>query len=348
MKRAALIVACALAASSAAAKPYVDTKKRFSLELPAGWAPAPMPGDTAGMVFKKSADGVPAVFRVAVHEVAPGETPTKSLDAFERPFHDEIGFRPGTDVPAQVGLFPAIRRTFSVTASGDTRTVRAIEAYVVHAFGYAHMLHFETLETSRSRFARDVDYLTGTYECLAGKAMLGPLIGKWQDQDGGHALTLEDDGRFALGPLVGTWRADKAIITLRLPQGEERYRYAVDGGKLVLTSPNLDGAKTYARQGKQQFVEAPPPKKAQALKREDLVGKWRVVDQASTEPLVLHLAPSGSVAFGGLAGRWTFGVGRLTIMSTAGVTITYAASLTNEKLSLEGGDLERPITLVRE
>jgi hypothetical protein len=241
-----------------------------------------------------------------------------------------------------------VRRTFSVTASGDTRTVRAIEAYVVHAFGYAHVLHFETLETSRGRFARDVDYLTGTYECLAGKAVLGPLIGKWNDVDGGHALVLDDDGRFSLGPLVGSWRADKALIVLKLPQGEERYRYVVDGKKLQLTSPNLEAPKTYARQGNQQYVDAPAPKKATALTREALVGKWRVVDQESTDTLTLHLAPSGSVSFGGLAGRWSYATGRLTIASTAGVTITYAASLTNEKLSLEGGDLERPITLVRE
>ncbi len=342
-------VCVALACSAAAhAKPYVDTKKRFSLDLAAGWQMAPMPGDTQGMIFKKSMDGVPGSFRVSVRELLPGELPGKTLDAFEAPFHDEIGFKPGTDVPAQVGLFPAIRRTFSVYASGDAQTVRAIEVYVVHAFGFAHVLHFETVDSAKGRFARDVDHLIGTYECLAGRAMVGPLVGKWRDDDGGHALTLDEDGRFALGPLVGTWRADRSLLALRLPGGEERYRYELQDATMKLTSSNLDGVKTYVRQGPARFVEKAAPKKQTALTRQMLIGSWRVVDAASTDPLTLKLAPSGSVAFGGLSGRWDFSTARLTITSTAGVTITYSASVTDGKLSLEGGDLDRPITLVRE
>ena len=59
------------------------------------------------------------------------------------------------------------------------------------------------------------------------------------------------------------------------------------------------------------------------------------------------LSASGSVAFGGLAGSWRFSTGRLTITSTAGQTITYAASLDGSKLLLSGGDLERELTLER-
>ena len=271
-----------------------------------------------------------------------------SLDKVEAPFKNEIGFNPGTEVPATIGGLGGVRRTLSVYASGDKNTVRGVEIYAVHAFGFAHVLHFETLEKKRSSFTRDVDRMLASYVPLIGKDVAAPLAGLWINTGGGPDLTLEDSGEFAMGPLSGGWRTDGGIIELKISQGSEKYRYALNGDTLTLSSPNLGGDLVFRRSGTKAAKEPAKVRVPGALLREELIGGWRVVDQAATEPLRLQLAPSGSVSFGPLSGSWRFSTGRLTISSTAGSTITYAASLTNGNLVLSGGDLDKEIVLERE
>lgn len=341
-------------ASALAGKPYVDTKKRFALELEAGWELAPLPGDTLGMVFRKKADGVPGTLRVSVRPLRPGETSKQTLDEVEEAARAELGYKPGGDLPTSVGGLPAMRRTFSVFASGDARTVRAIEVVALHAFGHAHTLHFETLEGSSSRkgrsaFTRDLDRMLASYQALVGKGTYASLIGTWINQGAGPDLVLEEDGRFRLGPLQGGYQADGGQMVLRIAEGAETYRYVQVDNSLTLSSPNLGDDMTFRRSGAQRVKLADDkPKVSGPLTREQLIGAWRVVDSASTDVLRLQLAPSGSVAFGPLSGRWRYSTGRLTITSTANVTITYSASLTDGKLVLGGGDLDADLTLVRE
>jgi hypothetical protein len=335
-------------ASSAHAKPYVDTKKRFSLDLPAGFELAPLPGDTAGMQFKKRLDDVPLSVHITVHALKPGETPKDSLDAAEAPFKLEIGYRAGGDVPVRVGGLSGLRRSLSVTASGDSKTVRAVELTVVHAYGFAHVVHMDTLESKHSAASRDVDKLLTSYQAIVGRAQAGPLVGRWATV-GGPELELAPDGHFTLGPLGGTWSADPARLLLRLPQGEEPYRYTLDGEHLTLESANLDAPMKYTRHGGARVVEDDVTKPTPQLTRERLLGTWRVIDSASTDTLRLQLAPTGSVRFGPLSGQWHFTGGRLTIASTSGVTVTYHASLDGDgKLHLGGGDLDRELELLRD
>lgn len=353
MRLALATLAVLLLASPVLAKKdksaYVDTKQRFSLKLPLGWRLHPMPGDTRGMMFRRDVDGVFAVFHVSVRPQRPGETLGDSLEEATRPLRAEIGFTQGQDVPTSVGLQPGMRRSLTVYASGDARTVRAVELYVLHAFGHVHTLHFESLDKERARFARDQDRLLGSYQARAGRKLYGQLVGQWDSTSGGPRLALTEEGRFSLGPLSGTWTTDGGKLSLHLEQGTERYRYALKGRRLTLHSPNLDAPMTYERSGSARFTaDDDKPAKAKPATRAELVGRWRVVDAASTEPLVLHLAPSGSVAFGPLSGRWQFSRGLLTITSTAGETVTYHASLHDGRLKLGGGDLDREMTLVRE
>jgi hypothetical protein len=348
---AVISVLCALTfAAGVAAKPYEDTKKRFSIELEPGWQLAPLPGDTTGMVFRKKLDATPASLRVMVRLQKPDETTKTALDAFEEGFKTEIGYKPGGDVPASVGLMPAVRRTLTVYASGDKNTVRAIEVYALFAFGHVHLLHFETLEKKRGAFTRDLDRLLGSYKPLAGKGVYAPLAGTWINTGGGPDLVLEEDGHFKMGPLSGGYQADGAKLTLFVTQGAEAYRYVIDPKELVLTSPNLGGDLKFRRSGAQRVKidEDKKPVVTGPLTREQLIGTWKVLDSESTDPLVLHLAASGSVAFGGLAGSWRYSTGRLTIVSTANVTVTYSASLTEGRLVLGGGDLDKELTLERE
>lgn len=328
---------------------YVDTKQRFALKLPLGWRLHPMPGDTQGMMFRRDVDGVFAIFHVSVRPQRPGESLADSLEDATRPFRAEIGFSQGQDLPTSVGLQPGMRRSLTVYASGDARTVRAVELYVLHAFGHVHTLHFESLASERSRFSRDQDRLVGSYEARAGKKLYGDLVGQWESVNGGPRLVLTEEGRFTLGPLMGTWSTDGGRLSLHLEQGSERYRYVQQGRRLTLHSSNLDEPMVYERSGSARFSsDDEKVTKAKPATRADLVGRWRVIDVAATEPLVLHLAPSGSVAFGPLSGRWQFSRGLLTITSTAGETVTYHASLYEGRLKLGGGDLDREMTLVRE
>lgn len=342
----------ALGSTGAVAKgdrSYTDTKKRFALELPSGWRLHPTPGDTTGMTFRRDVDGAFALLRVMVRPATRDDSVERALEVATGPLRGEIGFRAGTDLPTSVGLLPARRRAVTVYASGDERTVRAIELIALVAFGHVHVLHFEHLDKERARFSRDLDRLTGSYQALAGRRLYGPLVGTWTSASGGPELMLSEDDRFRLGPLAGTFAADGGRLSLHVPEGTETYRYRVDGNLLVLTSPNLEGPSEYRRSGSARFQpEKERPKKAKRLSSDDLIGRWRVLDGAGTEPLVLQLAPSGAVSFGPLSGRWRFRRGRLTIQSTAGTSVTYHASLDGDRLVLGGGDLEKELRLVRD
>ncbi len=348
MSSASLAVSPKAPSSSA----YTDTKRRFELTPAGGWELAPLPGDTLGMNFRRIVGGVPASLHVMVEKAAPGQTMAQSLQKADAGFRQELGYNPGTDVPVTVGELKGVRRSLSVYASGDKNTVRAVELYVLHAFGFVHVLHFETLEKKRSTFTKDLDRMLSSYVAIAGRDLIAPLGGVWLNTGGGPDLTLEDSGEFHMGPLNGGWQADGGQIVLTIPSGAERYRYVQNGDTLTLSSPNLGGDLVFRRSNtgtkKTTLTTTAPPKRSGELKREELIGSWTVLDQASTEVLKLQLAASGSVSFGPLSGRWRYSTGRLTITSTAGSTITYAASLTAGKLVLSGGDLEREIVLERD
>jgi hypothetical protein len=354
LRRALLLtlVALLLGVSALAQKDkstYTDTKKRFALKLPLGWRLHPTPGDTRGMMFRKDADGAFALLHVGVRELRPRESLEDSLAEATLPLAAEIGFEKGSDVPTSVGLHAGKRRSITVFASGDRRTVRAVDLFVLHAFGHVHTLHFETLDKERGRFARDQDRLVASYEPKAGLALYGPLVGQWHNDEGSPPLSLSEDNRFVLGPLRGTFDADGGQLQLHVAQGTERYRYRLERNKLLLSSSNLEGVAEYARTASPRFGQRPERQaKAKPLLREELIGRWRVLDMPATEPLTLQLAPSGSVAFGPLSGRWQYRSGLLTITSTGGETVTYHVSLESGRLLLGGGDLERELRMVRE
>lgn len=331
------------------AKPYVDTRMRFQIEAAAGWELAPLPGDTLGMNFRKKVDGVPGLLHITVAPLPPGQTMKQSLDAAAAPFQNEIGFNPGSEGPAAIGAFGGSRRTLSVFASGDKKTVRGVEIYALHAFGFVHVLHFETLEKKRKSFSRDLDLMLASYVPLIGKDTAAPLAAMWVNADGGPDLKLEDNGAFSMGPLSGGWHSDGGALELKISSGSEKYRYTLNGDTLILSSPNLGGDLAFRRSTTTTKVPEVAAVRARGpVGREELIGRWRVIDQASTEALKMVLAPTGSVSFGPLSGAWRFATGRLTISSTAGATITYAASLSDGHLILSGGDLDQELTLERD
>ena len=329
------------------AKEYVDTKKRFSLKLPRGWTLAPRPGDTTGMSFRRDLGAAFALARVSVRPRGPKETLSDSLDQEMRRFVSEIGFQKGAELPTSVGLLNGQQREFTVFANGDKRTVRSIGLYVIHAFGHVHMIQVESLEKTRKKFALDVNRLVGSYVPLAGKKDYAPLISSWENPEGGPSLNLSEDNRFEMGPLRGHYIADGGRITLIVPEGQEYFRYKVDVRSLTLDKAG--DITLYQRRGAPRFVSDEGTKTtATKLTKSDLVGRWRALDAPSTEPLVLHLAPSGSISFGPLAGRWRYRAVLLTVRSVAGETVTYTVSKSRGKLLLGGGDLEKDLLFAPE
>ena len=351
-----VVVAMVFAVSAGAGKggPYVDTKNRFEVALAPGWDLAPIPGDTTGMKFMRKVNGVPASLYVQVEKTAPGQTVKDTLDKAERRYKVDLGYNPGTDSDVEVNGVPATKRTLTVYASGDKTTVRAVEIIAVHAFGYAHTLHFETLERSKKTFARDLERMTTTFVPIVGKAVSGVLGGVWLNTQGGPDLTLDDDGAFTMGPLRGGWQADGGKLVLKIPAGAESYRYVLNDDTLILSSSNLDRDMLFRRSSTPRrtiaasTADKTPKARDTALSKEELYGSWVVADPKDTDPLRLQLASSGSVSFGGLSGRWRYSTGRITIQSTAGETMTYACSMTAGQLVLSSGDLDEPLTLRRE
>lgn len=345
-----MVFCLALAALPAAAKSYTDTKQRFSLDLASKWKLHPVPGDTSGMRFKKTSGGRFGILQVMVRPLQNAQTPEASLDAYTAPYREEIGFKLGADVPGAVGFLPALARTFTVFASGDKRTVRQIQVFVLHAFGHVHLIHYEALQQHARRYARDVDRMIASYKAMAGRAIYGPLVARWENQGDGPDLNLDETGQFKLGPLKGGYLADGGRLTLFLKDGREWFRYLLKGNALTLKSPNLDEPSTYRRTGAARFALVEREKKRfRPLSRQELIGKWKALDTPGTEPLILHLAATGSVSFGGLSGSWWYKRGLLTIRSTAGQTITYTVSKAKagKNLMMGGGDLDEDLRLER-
>lgn len=327
---------------------YVDTQKRFSVQLPLGWKLHPSPGEMGGMTFRRDVDGTFALLRITVREARPGENAASVLAAALGPFQQEIGFQAGANLPTSVGLLPARKASVTVFASGDSRTVRAIELVALVAFGHVHLLHFEHLQQDNKRFHRDLSRLMGSYQATIGRRIYAPLIGNWQSRDGGPDLILGEDNQFRLSPLKGTFQASASKLTLHLPEGSERYRYVLEGKDLTLQSSNLAEPVRYQRSSSQRFeADGEKKQRVQRIQTKDLIGEWSALDSPSVDPLVLHLAASGSVSFGPLAGRWRFRRGLLTIRSVSGTSVTYTASLQGDLLILGGGDLEQDLRLRR-
>lgn len=336
-----------LAAKKASKSPsdrFVDAKQRFSLRLPHGWELAPMPGDLHGMMFRRKIGEVPALFRAHVEKARDDDTLFLATDRLTRDFSQEIGYRKLTDLPTKVQGIDGLRRTHSVFLSGDRSVVRYAVDTVVLAFGYVHFLHFETTESSFASFKADLDSLLASYRPLVGRKVYQPLLGDW-DLIGASQplrLSLRSDLSYALGERRGHFRADGSRLTFISAEGRETFDYEAGQSSLVVRNDNLGGPMAYRRAGNPEpdLADVPVDKSA----RPTLVGRWKVVD----DELELVLSPSGSVQFGPLSGHYRVKGALLTITSAAGVEMTYHTSLHAGRLTLSGGDLDRPLLLERE
>ncbi|MFH1807588.1 MAG: hypothetical protein ABIJ09_02495 [Pseudomonadota bacterium] len=323
---------------------FVDAKQRFSLRIPHGWELAPLPGDLYGMMFRRKIGDVPALFRAHVEKARDDDTLTLAADRLTRDFSQEIGYRKLTDLPAKVNGIEGVRRTHSVFLSGDRNVVRYAVDTVILAYGHVHFMHFETTESGFASFKEDLEALLRSYRPLVGRKTYAPIIGEWELVGAASPLrlSLRPDLVFALGDKRGHYRADGSRLTFIGSDGRETFDYDAGQSSLVVRNESLGGPMAYRRVGATapDLADVPVDRTA----RPTLVGRWKVVDS----DLELVLSPSGSVQFGPLSGRYRVKGALLTITSTAGMEMTYHTSLRAGRLTLSGGDLDRPLLLERE
>lgn len=192
------------------------------------------------------------------------------------------------------------------------------------------------------------------------------VTGIWEVEDGGYTLVLEllpdGSGFFDEVPIRYDLEGDR--LTVLEDDGEQiRYRFAASENVLTLSEGDLDGSMRFQRRGK-------APKAANAADSANAadaaatsnaaidrtaspndaapspVGTWQFTSAQGS--LQLLLRADGTGALNGSAGKWQWANGSLTLIGADGASVTYAASLALNALTLSGGDLPMPITFNRQ
>ena len=334
----------------ATAKTYVDTKERFEIELPADWRLAPVPLDTSGMVFKKDVDLSPGLMRVQVAPWTLGNSSEAHLAQVMAPFKTEIGFYQKSSRLKNRGGWTRHHVSFSMFANGDARLVRQAQLEMIIAYGHVYVIYFECLEKGWKFFSNDVRRMQKSFQPKLNAETYAGLTGEWADVTDGKSLVLTRNNQFEMSHLKGAYAVDGGQLILSLPQGQERFRYELKKNRLWLFNSNLNEPQVFRPVSllkTQNKAVAVSSDRAQPITLMRLYGKWRVVDQALTDPLTLFLSPTGSMAFGPMNGRWTYENYRLTLVSVSGVQRTYHLSLDGDRIRMSGGDLEKEVILVK-
>lgn len=334
----------ALACLVAAARPYEDTRHRFSLRLPEGWRLAPRFGDLYGMSFERSLPEQGG--RVASLTVHADPIPASSLPEFADRVESEWGGSGSTRVSekkGQVGKQPALIRELEVN---DARGARRARSYFFEANGRFFHVRLEAPLASLRALDREVDGVLSSFRPGAAAAAAAPraadprFLGRWVGA-GGVVLALDGDGGFVLGNRAGTFTLQGATLRLQVP-GKAAIAFEVElgggGQALTLRSPSLPEPAVYRRASEKAPSEPGAP-------ADRLDGRWAA--QGPQGELLLVLARDGAFRLGPLIGRWEASDGRLTLRGARGESVIYRFELTDRGLTLTGGDLEAPLLFRR-
>jgi hypothetical protein len=344
---AALVLVGALGA-----RPYEDTKQRFSLEVPEAWRLAPRFGDLAGMTFERRLEALGAR-DVAVLTVHVDPLAASHLDEFVRRVEaDEGATGPAEERAATVAGRPARVRERKV---GE----RVVRGYFFDARGRYFHLRLEvpelTLRAVEAELAPMLASFTpgvggGKAPAFGGGADTAPaasspsapaarpvsrggsraIVGRWRSPSGAR-LELGADGRFRMGSRQGT--------------------YSLSASQLVLDVPGKDPitlAWSLADEGRALTISGEALREPARYRRDDdaergLAGRW-IATRGRVE---LDLGADGHFTFGPLEGTWSEAEDHIVLRSARGDSVTYRATLDDDTLQLSGGDLEQPLVLRR-
>lgn len=154
-------------------------------------------------------------------------------------------------------------------------------------------------------------------------------MGHWVREDGA-ALRLSSDGRYTLADVQGRYELNGSDLRLTSADGRVlQFRIRIKGDRLELGSPALSSVLTFVR-----FR----PERA-------LTGLW--VAHLPNGTLMLKLGGDGRFALGAHTGAWSIDGEQITLTKSKTEVVTYTWQFSAGELTLNGGDLDRPLRFKR-
>ena len=337
--------------------PYVDTQDRFRLEIPEGWSLAPRFGDTAGMVFSRAGPGHhprTVQFEVRVE----GVTTARPADRLTAYLSAKTGGAAPAGRPVRVGAHSAARATVEYEGGPPTPGPRVVTVWALTVDSVGYLLVFDRPRSAWNRYRPEIETMLRSFAPRAprparraapapvpapppsagAKLSRADLVGRWRGPSGVE-LAFSADGRFILGDVLGryTLSAPSALELEQLDGRRERFSVERDGRRLILRSSRLAEPAVYHRDDEPRA--APAPSAA-------LVGTWKALIGSSD--LVLRLDRDGRFTLGPYAGTWTVKGNELRLVRSPQERVTYRFRYDDPVLWLSGGDLDQPISFVRD
>jgi hypothetical protein len=332
-----------LAALLMGAKPYEDTRQRFTVALPSGWALAPRFGDLFGMTFEKvfDLDGVRGKVAFTVHaDPVVAEDLPEFADRVEAEWSRDTKSARVSSKGDRVGPHRAVVREYALEGRGGVGRARS---FAIEAAGRRYHLRIEAPGATLRPLEGEIRQLLDGFrpQAIAEAAALEPprlaVEGSWIGP-GGVRLELREDGGFSLGAQHGRWHSEGSTLELS-PKGKKKLRFeaalAADGATLSLRSPRLPQPAIYRRAAAPAGAAGVPP----------LPGRWSA--EGPQGAMVLVLSDDGAFRLGPLEGRWSVRGDRLTLAGAKGERVIYRFELDPSGLRLTGGDLDAALLFHR-
>ena len=335
------VLAVVVTASPAHARPYVDERRGFSLELTDEWIVAPQFGETEAMIFERRFSARRGRRRAALSvRRVDGASDTQVQAELQRVWGSAIG--PGQPFDASP---PGGRFLWSLLF--EPSVTRTAEAHLLRVGSTRFLIGLQASRRDLARVRREAAALVRTFRSRSppaprptirakaparrpksGGAPKG-FVGRWIRPDGA-ALVLASDGAYRLAEIEGRYELRGDRLHLSRPDGGTQvFRAQRTGDRLELSAPGLDVALVFRR-----FR----PEVA-------LSGRWTTKLPKGT--LVLVLRRDFRFALGAHEGTWRTAGDRLILEKSKTERITYMWVLSDGVLTLSGSDLDTPLKLTR-
>lgn len=236
---------------------YQDIHQRFTVDLPNEWQLAPMPGDTGGVTFRRTREGVLAICSIRITNLK-----RMSLDTYVKKLiasnENEKGYRALIQEPDTLAGAPAYRRRFALDVDQEGKIKKTVEERIAIANGIGYIIHVETLEGAFDSFVADFQHFIDTFkpagseQPTSAQPSMGrfPVVGIWRmEGDANTVLALNPNGTLTMSGFTGLYRVEGGKLVVQLTGGiQEVFTWNLVGDTLTLVSPTLGEPIRYKRQ----------------------------------------------------------------------------------------------------
>ena len=227
---------------------YNDIHERFTVDLPAEWQLAPMPGDTGGVTFRRVREKTLAIVSIRVVAVK-----SVTLDAYVKRLVDgsskEQGYRPISGDNDTLAGQPAYKRKFGLDVDKEGKIKKIVEERIVVVNGFGYILHTESLDSTFDSFADDFKHFADTFQPKSGEtggttvmaAQRSAIVGIWRmESEPTTTLVLNPNGSLTMGNLQGQYRVEGNKLIVQLNGSvQETFTWRKMGDSLTLSSQAL-------------------------------------------------------------------------------------------------------------